>query len=399
MENRPIAFVDECGSPGVDFSKPNVSTHFIVTAIVVDPQKLSEVDGQVQALRDDFFQGSPVKSQRVGKNDKRRLKVLAAIANCDFNALVLVVDKRRLRSEGFRYHRTFRFFLHERLYEILCRLYPHLRICADRCGDEAFQRDWKLYIERKHPPNLFGSLDFEFVASQSENIVQLADFVGGTLARHFDSAVSSPHSPDFIGTIRDKLQKIEEWPLDIDTFLAKIDTRWSEFDETIARAAGESVNAYLSSVAESERYEDLHRVDAVQHLWFNFRTNVNRYVPTHELISALSGFQMTERQFRQSVIGPLRDEGVLIVSNEHGYKVPCSAAECSEFVSYHNRTIFPMLRRISRFAVAINVATSGRVDLLSSPENAALKRALTVDHARPQRSSTKLPVSQSELRL
>lgn len=54
MRNQ-IAFIDEFGTNSFDFDKPNISTHFIVTSIIVDKSKVIQVQNEVEAIRKKNF--------------------------------------------------------------------------------------------------------------------------------------------------------------------------------------------------------------------------------------------------------------------------------------------------------------------------------------------------------
>ncbi len=51
MEGKKYAFVDEFGAFGFDFDKAGCSTHFIVSAIVVDEKDLQFVADKVEEIR------------------------------------------------------------------------------------------------------------------------------------------------------------------------------------------------------------------------------------------------------------------------------------------------------------------------------------------------------------
>lgn len=92
--NDHIAFLDEWGNNGLDFTKPGVSTHFIVTAITLRKEQLSEAEAQLEAVRKRFFQTGPIKSAKVGSDDKRRILILKQLLTIPFQLFALVVDKR-----------------------------------------------------------------------------------------------------------------------------------------------------------------------------------------------------------------------------------------------------------------------------------------------------------------
>jgi len=54
--NRQLAFIDEFGNSGLDFGKEDVSTHFIVTSILIDQTTLDESESKVNKIRNKYFQ-------------------------------------------------------------------------------------------------------------------------------------------------------------------------------------------------------------------------------------------------------------------------------------------------------------------------------------------------------
>jgi hypothetical protein len=84
------------------------------------------------------------------------------------------------------------------------------------------------------------------------------------------------------------------------------------------------------------------------------------------------------------VVGPVRDEGVLVVSSGAGYKLPCSVRDVYGFFNYYNQQIQPMLHRLGQCHRALELATGGRAERagaagIRQPEEAAGKALLTGD--------------------
>ena len=77
LVERVYAFTDESGAFGWDIENPNVSTHFIITAIIVKESELESFTQQAEALRKKHFQTGEIKSNNIGSNHARRLRVLA----------------------------------------------------------------------------------------------------------------------------------------------------------------------------------------------------------------------------------------------------------------------------------------------------------------------------------
>jgi len=94
--NRQYAFVDEAGDTGLDLDKSGTSSHFVLTAVVVDEPRLTDVMSDVEAVSKKHFQAGEMKSSGVGGQDHRRIRILHDLCSADFHLLALVVHKRRL---------------------------------------------------------------------------------------------------------------------------------------------------------------------------------------------------------------------------------------------------------------------------------------------------------------
>lgn len=108
-----VAFIDEFGDSGLDLKKANTSSHFIVTAIIMDEDKVPEAERKIEEIRTKYFQSSEIKSSSVkNKQPERRIKILTSMMDIDFTIFSIVIDKSKLISEGFKYHNSFFKFCH-----------------------------------------------------------------------------------------------------------------------------------------------------------------------------------------------------------------------------------------------------------------------------------------------
>ena len=96
MSNKKYAFVDEFGAFGYDFENPGCSTHFIITAIIVDEEDLSTVSNGVEEIRKHYFQTGEIKSSKIKRNHKRRVVILNTLKKLPFHIFAFVCDKRRI---------------------------------------------------------------------------------------------------------------------------------------------------------------------------------------------------------------------------------------------------------------------------------------------------------------
>lgn len=96
-----------------------------------------------------------------------------------------------------------------RLYEILYHVYPSLKIIEDETGSSEFQESFKKYVTTRRPQyNLLNEYDFDYCNSRDELLVQLADFIGGSINRSLIDA----NAPDYIEMLKGKILLLDEFP-------------------------------------------------------------------------------------------------------------------------------------------------------------------------------------------
>ena len=143
------------------------------------------------------FQNTELKSSAVGNSYNRRNKIFYEFLQIDFKAIVLIANKEEFvqGSPLTEYKPSFIKFLHQRLYDMLYRVYPKLKIVEDEVGSTEFQESFKKY-EQEHRPeyNMFNQYDFDYTDSKNESLVQLADFIGGSIYKSL-SDDASPQLP------------------------------------------------------------------------------------------------------------------------------------------------------------------------------------------------------------
>jgi biotin operon repressor len=376
-ENQ-LAFIDEFGDSGFDFKKPNVSTHFIVSAVLVDDSNIGNIEDEIERIRSRHFQKSEMKSSKVGSNHKRRKIILQKISGLDFQIYAFVFDKRKLTSEGLRYRDSFYKFLNGIVESNLYRTFPKLKITADQIGSKEFMDGFIKYVKKRHIPDLFSYSDYGFVESKSNLCIQLSDFVCGTLARVFDEKLISRSGPSFIDILKEKIIDINEWPKDIRPYLYRYGEEPKiEFDYSIAQ---QSINSAKLFIEENEKKPDQsikEQVQAVKYLLLHISyINYSTYVSTNELINNLemiSDRKISEHYFRSEIIAKLRDQGVLIASSPKGYKLPTNEQDLWDFINQISKIIKPMLARLEKCRKHIRLATKNKIDILDRDEYEYLK--------------------------
>lgn len=232
------AFCDEFGAFGFSFEKPNVSTHFIITAIIVNDSDMPALRDSVEAVRKKHFQTGEMKSSHLKNNHTRIRKLLDDLMPLPFNIYYLVVDKRKIYEQsGLRIKTSFYKFLNQMAYNALQKSFQKLTIVADETGSNEFMQSFSEYIKDHNPAlSLFDEFNFRFNKSEHGVLVQLADIMSGCLAFCYDENKRSKAEGSNYKTYLDKkIIGIQEFPRDPVTFRVEDQINFdSQDDATVA---------------------------------------------------------------------------------------------------------------------------------------------------------------------
>lgn len=379
---QPIfAFVDEHGDPQLDTGKEGVSSHFVVAAITVEPAEFNELYAHVDTIRSRHFQTGEIKSSKVGGNWARRDRVLGDLLALSFRFHLLVIHKDRIRADsGLRYKRSFLKYIHGALYQRLYAAIPDLRVIADEHGSREFMLGFQDYVRRRHIPDLFKDAEIRFEKSKAQPLIQLADFLAGSVG-HSLRAGSEVPVDHLLRRFGRKLTTFVEWPPLARPFYSSAADSDRALDDLVREYGLNRAASFINSNEDTEDFAVRCQVEVLRDLHFHCQFISERdYVSTRRLrdvILSTTGRSVGEHFFRTKVIARLRDEGVLVASSPAGYKIPVSAADMHRFVEQADQMIGPLLTRLNAARDALATASNGRLDILDRPEHQHLRRRAT----------------------
>lgn len=384
MNKRIYAFTDEAGNHGFDFSKKDLSTHFIVTSILIEEDKIDEVERQVDIVRKKYFQKGEMKSSSVGKNHKRRCIILDQLLEIDFKIFAVVVDKRGIdTSSGLQYKKSFYKFINNLVHKELRGAFPILTICADEIGNNDYMNSFVQYVkEREEYPDLFHDRDFYFQNSKNSVIIQLADFISGTLLFTYDIN-KNKDAPNYIKILNNKIIRIENYPKKINNYIFGNGALAKDYDTDIANISLKRAQMFISKYENIQEYDIRIQLQVLKYLCFRFINNDTRkYIPTKELTNYLRrsiGVDLNIQYFRTKIIAKLRDENVIIASSPKGYKLPSKEEELYDFINHGTTIIIPMLSRLKKCRDIVKIETMGKLDLFDNTEYIDLQKYFKED--------------------
>lgn len=377
------AFVDESGDSNLDLSKKHISSHFIVTALIVSEDKVDELRKEVEPIRQKHFQTGEIKSSKVADDHLRRERILRDICNLDFRFISLAVDKSQIiPTSGLIWKKSFLKFLQGLLYNKLYKAFPSLVVYSDEHGRREFMDGFEKYVKKNHIPDLFTTSDFQFVPSKSEVLVQVADFLSGTIAKIVAQNSDPIFVSKFIPLLKQRAISIEEWPIRLATFIENEEAaRTKDYDPIVAQQSFHRAISFLEENADCEEKVVTQQVEFVKYLIYVCRfINPSKYTATEKLRSHLEellGDEITVRHLRSNIVAKLRDEGLLISSRKTwGYKIPVSVADLDDFVAQLDNKIGPMISRLESVRKQMLLATEGSLDILRDSRYEYLRKLM-----------------------
>lgn len=375
--NEFHAYIDESGNFGYDFDNSGTSTHFIVTAVIVTPSMVEKLTEDMNSIRMKYFGHGEIKSSSIGNDYVKRIKILRDIGKLDFFVISYVIDKRKIwLNSGLNYKKSFLKYSNNLLHKELKRNYEFLSIHSDQHGSSEFMKEFELYFESKEMM-LLSNYNFEFQDSRENVLIQLADLICGTIALGYQKDIPEKY-PVFLNLFKDRVLRINHFPLEYNEYLVKPDYIQSEeYDEKIAKHCINSSLRFIKENKESEEVLELDRVSVIEYLLYQLQTDKpNRYVYSNELIkhiSNVSGRKYSNHQFMTSIVAKIRDSGVILSSGSSGYKVPVNIKELYSYTNHTMQVIYPMLERLRKCRQQILMATNKDLDILDIDEYKEIK--------------------------
>ncbi|QTA77816.1 DUF3800 [Desulfonema limicola] len=377
-------YIDEFGDSGLETQSAAASNYFIVAATIVSDSELEETSLLFDKIRKKHFQKSELKSSKVGKKDNRRLRILKDISELNINFYIIAVDKREIKkSSGLIYKKSFIKFVNGLLYNKLYKAFPNIRFVADQHGYPEFMKGFQEYVKKNHMRGLFDKATFEFADSKKESLIQISDFISGTIARVLDPKKLSVHADDFLKQIDKQILLIDEWPIRHSQYSGKIlcDNEKNDDDEKIRKIAVNQAAIFIENnrLSHNEQVQD--QIEVLKYLIYYFKfINPYKYLYGDELLKIINKDETNKHYLHSSIIAKLRDEGVIISSSNKGYKIPANLKDINNFVEQVHCRISPMLSRLDRAYRNLKLSSKNEIDILRDERYQYLIKAIKANN-------------------
>lgn len=377
------AFTDEYGAFGWDLDNPSVSTHFIITSIIVSDSNLEQCKQQIENVRKKHFKNSEIKSSKIKGYNKRRVKILQDLKDVPYKIFSVCIDKKackeNMSSKGIQYKHSFYKFMNNIIHNELRNAFQKLTIVADEIGTNDYMSSFCKYVDaRQDIPSLLGETNFSFENSKNDVLIQLADLISGTLAYVYDTHKKSEDNPNYLKILENKIIRIEHYPKSFKNYTIENSALASEYDLEIASLCYTQAVKFINKYDNSNEPDTQAQIIVLKYLLFRFMNNDTRsYIYTKELIHQLDGTSLSNisiQGFRMKIIGKLRDKGVIIASSNKGYKIPSKKSEIIDFINHDASIVLPMLSRLKKCRDLVKLASIDKIDVLAAEEYSLLKQ-------------------------
>lgn len=221
---------------------------------------------------------------------------------------------------------------------------------------------------------MLGEYEFDYSNSKNSLLVQLADFIGDTISKVY----TDNSAPNYLESLKGKIICTEQFPNETGSYFGQAKVEDQQYDKDIYDLAAYRARTFIHQNEPNEELERKLQVALLKHLLF-YAQNVDarKYVSSHQLLAVLekyAGHRVRANYLYRRIIAPLRDEGVLLASSSHGYKIPISV---KDIITYSNQThmiVPPMLHRMELCRTLIKQQAHNALDILDDPTFTKYKR-------------------------
>jgi len=207
-----LVFIDESGDTGLDIIA-GASRYFIIALVLFeDDEEATACDQRIQLLKKELGRPQDFEFHFYNNSDRMRKKFLEAVAPYNFFYLGIAVNKdpKRLFGEEFKHKESFYKYACGLVFENTKPYLKDAKVKIDKSGRAVFRNELAKYLQRRVNPEhdrLIKSVKMEH--SHSNNLLQLADYVAGTINRTLQQ---KKNFEAYHRYIRSKEISLQVWP-------------------------------------------------------------------------------------------------------------------------------------------------------------------------------------------
>ena len=341
-------YIDETGNP---MSGKNESELYICTAVVVSDSDKQAVSEGLAAINKTHRGGAPLKSSNVGGRHKLRLDILEDLCKLKFSYLFLITDKSKFISGTplEKYKRSRYKFLHNKLNKIIEEKNCNLDIVIDEHGTSEFQEECLKYYTRNTEDFFAGEIHHSYADDEKETLLQIADFVGGSLSYCFDKNKRNEYSQQIRDILFPKEIEYDFFPRGcFETIPLPVPE--DKLEEELYRHLYNQTTVLLDQLEESDDIDEKMQYYVLNSLFLArcYEESHKQWIYSDRMIKELREreYVISKRTFTVKVIGGLRKKGIIVAGSPNGYKLALKLDDIKDYLLHDSNIIFPMLDKL-----------------------------------------------------
>lgn len=364
-------FIDENGDNKLS---NDASKFFIVVGIIVKNEDLDNIKNQFDIIVRNKA-GGRLKSRNIAGEHNRRKTLLSELQDISFKYHAVIVDKSKIavkNDSGLNYKQSFYKFFYDKVYSKFTFTMDTIDIFQHNIGSPDFMNGFNSYLDKKYSDgeDLFtGKPKHQFVSDTEQTLIQLSDFVAGTLLYLYDSSKNMPD--DIKKEIQLMLYQKDigslVWPMKSSVVANVSDNKK---DNAIAEYNKNNIQAFIDTYSGSTDSFIKMQLAVLEFLACRqIALEDDTKYTAENLINYLSqtGFGIINLEdFRTNIIAKLRDEKILIAGDRTGYRLILSEDHLSLYINHGSKIVLPMLKRLKDARNSIQIGIDIDWDILKN---------------------------------
>ena len=207
-----LVFIDESGDSGLKVTQGS-SRYFTVSLVVFeDHDEALACDKRIELLKRELGWDSGSEFHFKNNSERVRIAFLKAVVPYNFFYYGIVINKDpvKLYGEGFRNKESFYKYACGLVFENAKEKLRNAIVLVDRSGSLDFRTQLAKYLKRKVNTGSTSVKKVKMQKSESNNLLQLADYVAGTINRSVTN--TKKHSDEYRKIIAHREIHVQVWP-------------------------------------------------------------------------------------------------------------------------------------------------------------------------------------------
>ena len=207
-----LVFIDESGDPGLKIDKGS-SRYFTISLVVFEENdEASACDQRIELLKRELNWDSTSEFHFKNNSDRVRETFLQAVLPYSFFYYSIVINKdpSKLWGDGFKDKMSFYKYACSLVFENAKDKLDCATIIIDKSGNLDFRRQLEKYLKTKANSNTRRIKKIKMQDSKRNNLLQLADYVAGTVNRSIND--KRKYKDKYRKIINRREMQVQIWP-------------------------------------------------------------------------------------------------------------------------------------------------------------------------------------------